>query len=442
MAQTRTPLTRRDQNPSPHALRAVVRPYVLPALFIGLSCLIRGVYVFRYTDYHHYLVSDMGGYWVRAIEWMQGQRQVHNQWAIWPPLYHILLGYAFQLFRSIHIPPPHWLASFLVAQIVLGSVSVYCLYGIAREMLRHRVAAIIVGVLYMLTYPVIYLNAFILSENVALPLVIIAAYLVVRHPRSPKHLVAAGLLLGVSVGVRPAYVLFSAAFLIYALIRQGGLRAAARGLFFAAGFAAVTLCVCLTISWMSHGRVKGLSANGGLNFFIMQCKLLHVESHYFVDGGEYTYVIIAPQFAEEQWRATYYTDHPPYEPGYFVKKGVGCLCEERMWVDNFWELRKLYFGTLFPTFSTAAGCMAIDPICKVMLGVLTLAALLLAPVAWMVRRRIDWTAALFWSFIALVTTTSFFFGCERRYIYSVTFAVYPVLASLFPPRAPRGAVVS
>jgi hypothetical protein len=416
------------------SLRTRLRPFLLPALFIGLSCLIRGIYVFRFTDYHHYLVSDMGGYWTRALQWIHGERQVGNQWAIWPPLYHIVLANAFLVFRSVGITAPHWLAAFLLVQIILGSISVYFIYGIARVILRNQTAAIVAGVLYMLAYPVIYLNAYLLSENVAMPLVIAAAFLVVHYPRRASRLLLAGALMAIAAGIRPAYLSFSLAFVVFALASQGGVRKAWRGLAFGAGFAVVMLGICANMSWMSHGRIRGPSANGGINFFIAQCKVLHVENHFIVDGAEYTYVIIAPQFAEEQWRGYHYSERPPYDQGYFIKEGTKCLCEEGMWLDNFVELRKLYFGTFFPTMSTAAGCMVLDPIDKVLFGVLTLAALLLAPVSWLVRRRINKPAALLWSFILLVSITSYFFGSERRYIYSVTFAVFPVLLSLFLPR--------
>ncbi|MCW3059982.1 MAG: hypothetical protein JWQ02_1803, partial [Capsulimonas sp.] len=47
---------------------------------IGGSFLIRFCYVFLLTDYSHYLVSDMGGYWVRACERFDGDHNSYRQW--------------------------------------------------------------------------------------------------------------------------------------------------------------------------------------------------------------------------------------------------------------------------------------------------------------------------------------------------------------------------
>ncbi len=185
----------------------------------GLSTCLKFCFVFGMTRYRDHLVSDMGGYWIRALERFGGDETSITQWdSGWPPLPHVLLA---QFFRLIHLLRLDDLRLEIVlgTQILLSAASVLLLYGIALRISRDVRAANLVALLYAFSYPTIYLCGFVLSEGPAVPLLITAVWLVLRCERVWCS-AAAGAVLSLAVALRPAYLPMAAVFGLYILWRR------------------------------------------------------------------------------------------------------------------------------------------------------------------------------------------------------------------------------
>jgi hypothetical protein len=400
---------------------------------IGGSFLIRFCYVFLLTDYSHYLVSDMGGYWVRACERFDGDHNSYRQWAVWPPFFHVLLADLFVPFTQAKLPVDLWLTAVILLQITLSSFSVYWVYCIARRIFSNDRIALTAAVVYALTYTPIYFNAFLLSENLAIPLVIASVWLILQ--KTPRRLgtFCAGVLLGAAAGIRPADVLYAGAFALFlwATLRrpsgdgetQGAWRRLAPLLTFVLGFAGVVWLIVLENARISNGALWGLGANGGMNFFMAQCKIGRLDSNSIYHGYHYNYSFSHPQFFGETWREHVTTSVGLHEQGYFYHLGMQRLRDFATWREDFWELRKLLIGPIFPTYYTAWGFQTFDLLSRWTLTPVFLIALIAPPAARLTRR--SWATReilLLWSILVLTFVTCFFFGNERRFIVPTIFA--------------------
>ncbi len=477
---------------------------------IGGTFLVRMVYVFFFTNYDHYLWADMQNYWTRALQRFNGDGDDYFQWSIWPPLYHQMIATAFSTFEALGIGQERWLMAILTLQILAGSLSTYLIYRIARivlpvtqvtlpfwasvsgwgrkvlpeaskilwdrsGILSRETVALAAGVLYGIAFPIVYFNAFVLSENGSIPLLIAATYWLVRKPASERAYLRsgalAGVLLGLAISIRPSYLLFGAVFVWYGLVREGcwgpegtltrkrliawlreqwerkgewgksqqawkpRLVKAARqahllpSLAVLFGLTVSIGAVCIENASISNGHLTGLSVGGGVNFYMAQAKVRQVTSQGTFEGEPYNYTIAISEFAQEPWRPALTTSHPYSDQAYFYRLGLRKLMQPRTWVADFCDLRKLYFGWLFPTFGSAAGFSVLDPWCLWGLGSLLLAMTVLPPLIWRVRGGTP-EEKLLWSFLALTVVMGFFFPVERRYEYSVLFTGYLLPVSL------------
>jgi hypothetical protein len=428
-----------------------LRSAIIAALLIGGSLLLRCVYVFHCTVYTDYVTTDMGGYWDRAEERYSGDIFNVNQWVLWPPFFHILLTdtfYVYHLFGvNQHLVSTAWLDQANIVNnpylqltlfwgCLLGSISVYYLFLLSNLIIKNERIALGIAIVYELSYHILYLNCMILAENLSMPLVIIATYLVVRHPDKVRYLLLAGLMFGVASGVRPASLPQATFCVLYLLITQPDLRRKARSCAFVAMVGLVLLAVSHEDARISKGAVPGLSANGGLNFFIAQRQMIEVVTNFVFDGGYYVYGIGADQFADDAiHHGHFHTTVPFYAQVYWARMGLQALSHPRTWIADFIELRKVLFETdLFPRWYSAEGFQTFDPFFMWFCGIATLAALFVSPVIWFMRRRegIPWAVVLLYSYIIGMFIQCYFFGCERRYLYPVLFCVYVILGSWLP----------
>ncbi|HTE40972.1 MAG TPA: hypothetical protein VK629_09080 [Steroidobacteraceae bacterium] len=113
---------------------------------LAISCVVKLLYVFCLTDYSNYLFSDFGGYWNRALERLRGHDTDYDQWAIWPPLPHILLTFFFRVIDLAGLSE-HRLEALLVANVGLSTLCVALVYGITLRLCSSSRAAFEVAVL-------------------------------------------------------------------------------------------------------------------------------------------------------------------------------------------------------------------------------------------------------------------------------------------------------
>ena len=150
---------------------------VMLLLIVIISTIFSLIYVFEYTNYSTYLSSDMGGYWKRATVRYEGKLFGFGQFVVWAPFYHIFLSYLFKIIDLLNLTHAR-LEAVLIFNILLSGYAVYCLYNIAYSILNHRLFSLLITFTYAFSYPIIYLKSNILSENFAIPLLIIAIWLV------------------------------------------------------------------------------------------------------------------------------------------------------------------------------------------------------------------------------------------------------------------------
>jgi hypothetical protein len=385
-------------------------------------------FVFYGTAFSTYLGSDMGGYWTRALQRFNGDVFSINQWVIWPPLFHIILAY---IFKATHLLGLFELklGVVLALNVLLSSWSVFCLYRISEMLTGSQRLAMATAALYAFTYHCFYFNAFVLSENFAVPLVIAALYYLLRN--RPLYYLLSGFLLAVATGIRPGCGLLALSFGLYALwprpspsraewLKRAAREGVPRAALFSVGFVLVIALVLAQNQYISRGRVKGLAASSGLNYFFSFTKTYEVRSRF--DG--YYYVIIPPGTVKNPENGKLVTVKPIYDGAFFKRLANEHIRQHPevllLKLKDLWEL---YFGTLFPSYGSALGFHPWIEIFKYVFFFMTLAiGFSFTTSLWRggrVRER-----RLILSLIVLSLVTNYIFNSEHRYIYGFVFALY------------------
>ncbi len=412
-------------------------PWRRTAAFGLGGCLVRVAYIWLATDPPSLLVSDMRGYWQRAHLQLAGALTGSEGWAVWPPFYHVTLAGLLRLCQAAGLDPARWLDATLALHAALGGLAVGAVHVLARQVLRRPAMADGVAALYAVTFPIVYLEAFVLAENVAIPALVVGTACVLAARLRAPGLALGGALLGIAVAARPGLAMLVPAFVAYVVPPR---RPAGRGLrplaALGGGFLVVVGLVSVGNAWLSGGALRGLARNGGLNFFLTQCRVQRLDSLYDDHGRLTRYRIVPPQFADEPWRPWVATDQPPYAERYFYRRGLQCWRERPLTLlENVLELRKLVWGPFFPSVPGARGRTLLGPVFGILIAGATVVAGL-APLAWRDRARISPELWLLWGLLALTAVAAFFFGAERRFLLPVVFAAYVCAASVVVPSPP------
>ena len=384
------------------------------------SFLIKIIYVFHFTDYKNYLFSDMGGYWGRAQERYDGGIFNLGQWTAWVPFYHFYLAEVFKLLAFLHLFD-HKLEIVLILNIIYSTISVYCLYFVSKQILKNDNHSLLVTLLYAFTYPFIYLNAFVLTENFAIPLLILSVCLLFNCHEKKSALFINGLIFGIAVATRPSLLPVAISFFLYIIYATiPNRKSLLRGAVFALGFALIIFFTIVEISHISKGEVVGLCGNTGAVFFISQCKHHSIESHY----NGYVFSIGPPlNWQHSDW-SDYKTEHPLHDQSYFYKLGYECMKSNPHYlVESFKNLKTLFFNTLMPAVSSAA---SFDFFIKLSSYVIFFMTISLGFLYFLIRDKVVETKkVLFLLSIPFCTILmSFFYPPEQRYFYSCVFVIY------------------
>jgi len=389
------------------------------------SAVLKLAYVFFFTEYPTYLFSDFGGYWDRAHQRMAGSELDYRQWAFWPPLPHILLGWYLRVVGLFGLSARE-LEATLVANVAASTACVALLYGIALQVLKRPAWALAAAAAYAFTFPLAYFNAFVMSEHGAVLFMLAAVWVVLKFRGDLRALAAAGALLGLATAMRPAFGLFGLPCVLYlALADRAGLRVAiARGLAFSLAFFLLLGAVVGETYRISQGAVLGLSANAGQNFYFSQCRVSSVSSTY---RGE-LYSFTAASFTGRPEYGSIHLDLPVHAQRFFADLGWRCLKEEpRPWGVLVQRASDLFFGPLLPTVPNAAGFATLLPLFRW----LFLGCAVIAPLAFAGRRAHGVEPAalgLLGGVLAMALVTLALFGVEHRYLYPLLPLVYVLAA--------------
>jgi hypothetical protein len=396
------------------------RSFGMTAALLSLAVLL--LYVFACTPYQDFLFSDMKKFWTSAMARLQGGGLEFEepQFVAWPPLYHIFLAELFRILRWLHLEGLIRLETALTINIAAFAVSVYALQRLAAQWFARPQFILIVVLLYALGFPSLYFNAFLLSGNLGMPLMLCAFALIVNKP-SWWAIAAGGLLFALAVIVRPSFGPYGLAFVLYYLTRYGmNWKFVGRAAIFSAVFFAAVLLASLEVARISSGKVFGLSANGGLDFFITMSKYHKVEVNY--DG--WNFAVVVPALSWEPEYGTFYTDVPFYKQGYYFRQGWEFLKHDPMRLfSSFEHIAHLFFADMLPSRADAPGFSFWIPVWDWFKFIMFLTCGLYA---WMWRRlgerKPEFVAMI--SIVLLTLVVSALFTGEPRYTYAILFVFY------------------
>jgi hypothetical protein len=237
-----------------------------PATLIAVGSVLRALFVFRWHRPELYVFSDMAGYVTHARGVMRG--------IVDPSLVFQPMGY------------PLWLAAIVkvvgftgakLAQVVMGSATLYLVWDISRRFLP-RGAALTALVIAVLHVPFIALEGFFLSETLfAFLLALLVLFLVrFRFPWSPLQGLALGTVFICGHWVRGNNAFFVPLLVTWAAVWAYGrgwatTREAARALWWFAVACAVGLLLHGVVARRFAGEFRFGSANAALNFMEGKC---------------------------------------------------------------------------------------------------------------------------------------------------------------------------
>ncbi|HEX5057287.1 MAG TPA: hypothetical protein VFX02_12425 [Gammaproteobacteria bacterium] len=397
---------------------ARTRGFGLAAALLSFAALL--CYVFLWAPYQDFLFSDMAKFWNSAMSRLDGAEFEEAQFVAWPPLYHIFLAELFRLLRWLGLEEWVRLETALGINIIAFAVSVYALQRVAVQWFARSELILITVLLYAFGFPSLYFNAFLLSGNLGMPLMI-CAYVLIVHKPGWWAVAAGALLLALGASVRPSFAPYGLAFILFFLARHGWSRQFfGRAALFSAVFFALVLLGSLEVARISGGRVFGLSANAGLDFFINMSNYHAVDTNY--DGWHF--IVVVPALSWQPENGTFYTNVPFYNQAYYFQQGWEFLKRYPMRLfRGFEHMGHLFFADMLPSRPDAPGFAFWRPVWDwFKFGMF----LTLGLYAWMWRRLGEHKPAfvLMISTVILTLIISAVFTGEPRYTYSILFMFY------------------
>ncbi len=387
-----------------------------------LSCLVLLVYVFYLAPYNNFFYNDMLGYWNRAIDRINGFPFVETQFMAWPPMYHIYLAEFFRLCWWMGYPELIEPETLLVLNCVIFACSVYALHRCAVRWFDKATGwAVVTTAVYAFGFPAWYFNAFLLSENFSAPLLVIAIALIYCRD-SRGALIAAAAVFAVAAAARPSIAPYGLAFVIALLVRRQFTREFfIQAAVFSTVFFLLIFLAMGEVARISGGKVKGLSANGGLDFFIANSRYYRIDVRY---NGWHNYVIV-PALSWKPEQGSFNSTVPYFQQDYYYNLGWQFILHDpARLVKNFEHIGHLFFADMLPSRDDAPGFKFFRPLWdkfKFGLFLLTFLYFWLWPFLKQPQR---YFASLLLSILGITLLVSYLFTGEPRYTYSIMFVFY------------------
>jgi len=393
--------------------------YILTALLV-ISFLVKLGYVYFYTDYTHYLFSDMGEYWKRALYSFNHGDKVDGQWAIWPPFAHITLAWFFKLTHVLGVFEQK-LELAIAMNVLLSTLSVLWIYLIALKLYPSRAYALTASTIYAFFFPLIYFNAFILSEHLSLFMLLLSIVIVLYAHTHWLNYFITGAILSFAIGMRPSFGVIGLPFFIYILFQKKRLKNARFGyaLLFSLGYLFFLLFIIINNYSNSDGKV-GLSANGGLNFYLSACQKQGIVTRY----GSSSWYVFPPSSSGKPELGVTYESEPFYHQAHYYQLGKSCIASKNApsLQEKFSRYHYLFNDSMFPALTSAKFFKEGMPLFSNIALYMTF-ILLLFPLLFF-DRLISKSTVLFLGMIAFVQLfVLFFFNIEQRYLYGFFFII-------------------
>jgi 4-amino-4-deoxy-L-arabinose transferase-like glycosyltransferase len=407
-------------SPCPEQTRQL-RPWLLALLL--LTALVKLAYVFGGTHYASYVMSDSAHYLNRARHFLEGGLPTRVDWDIYPLGASVLLaGYWWAL--GLVGLGGHGLETALLLNIAAGTAMVWMVWRMALHVTGQPRLALATAAVYGLFYPLVYLNAFALSEGPAQLFFMAALLLLIEAPALARHataaLMAAGLLLALAAHCRGNFILSLPLAVAVVLWQPPAGRSRLRAaLALMLPALAVFATAALALDWLSEGvTAKATGNNGGFNFFMQQC---HYHGAISV-SADYTWAFYPPVYVDHPELGVFRSSVPFPDQGFYFREGLRCLWRQP---DGWMRLLafgpSMVYGSFFPTWHDALGFDAGMALSRH--GLFVLLLLMPAGVAagW---RRARQATVLLLSQMLMLWLTFALFSADHRHLYSIAFAFF------------------
>lgn len=388
----------------------------------ALSCVFLLGYVFYWAPYEYFLYNDMLGYWNRAMERLNGQTFRETQFMAWPPIYHIYLAEFFRICRWLGLGSLIRFETVLVMNILVFAVSVYAVHRIAVRWFEQSGAwGTATTLFYGFGFPAWYFSAFLLSDNFSAPLLVIAVALVYCR-QSWRCLIAAAALFAIAAAARPSIAPYGLAFIIPLLVRHRfSWKFFARSAVFSGVFFLLIFLAMAEVSRISNGKVKGLSANGGLDFFIANARYYRIDVSY---EGWHNFVIV-PALSWKPEQGSFYSNVPYYQQDHYFGLGWDHLRHDpARLIKNVEHIKHLFFADMLPSRYDAPGFKFFRPLWDMFKFTLFVSVLLYFWLWPRLSAQQKYLASLMISLVSVTLVVSYLFTGEPRYTYSIMFVFY------------------
>jgi hypothetical protein len=389
-------------------------------LILVSSFVVKYFYVFDYTDYTNYLLSDMGGYWERATESFTNNDRAEEQWAIWPPFAHMTLAWFFKILYFFDLYE-HRLEWVLDANIILSVLSTVWVYLIALKIYPSKAYALLSSTIYAFFFPLIYLNAFVLSEHLSVFALLLSIVLVLYARPSWMEYLIAGVTLAFAIGVRPSFGVLGLPAFIYIIARDGTFRWRnfLYGVAFTTGYAIFLIHIVATNHANSEGKVSFLSAGGGISYYLSACEPYELVTHY----NGYKWSISAPAQSGNPERGIADTTEPFYHQQYYYDKGDVCHKRNGLsWVDRLKRYRLFFEDSMFPyRYDAKYAKYGLPVFSQIALGMSLL--LFFLPLLFFNKKILKNGLVFIAGILILQLMMHYYYTVEQRYLYGFFFAI-------------------
>ncbi|MBU2984603.1 hypothetical protein KO528_04540 [Saccharophagus degradans] len=398
---------------------------------IALSTIANFILVFGFSEYQHYLTSDMHGYWERAVQIYVGDEKTPNTWVSNAPFYPRVIAGIFTWLNLFGLNE-YRLDVLLSINILISILGTLGLYMIGQQFKPNTRLGLYIAGAYAFSYPTMYFNTFLLGEPFAIPLIIFSIALLFKYYNSYK-IAYVGVLLAFAVGVRPSNGLLGLPFGLYILFAGISLTWANRGQWiklmfprclkagaFSLGFLIVIIGIIAENYRISDGKLRNLTAHSGYNFFLGQSQSHKIVSRF--EGLEYGFV--PSPVANHPEYGTVFTTTPIYDSKAFYQMGWDILHDHpHLYWSHLLDYKNLYFDNLFPAVPSVWGFNTLyDPFRYVLFILTILCGLLFIPLK---EKDIKVAhVAFFTGSFVLCAGSLYFFTITHQYFQNFSYIVY------------------
>lgn len=297
-------------------------PVVLAALAGVVALVPRLDFALREHPPRLYLFGDMAIYLERGAALTQRAR---TAWDTFTPV-----GYP-ALLSLLHVAAPGDLSLVAVCHAVLGALTASLTALFAYRLDRSPAVALIAGLATALYFPLIFYTGFVLTETTFAFLLVLFVWLELRALERGRAALglAAGVVLGLAILVRPSLLAFLPCVVFCAVRRAGHDRRVAGATLLAS--ALVLAPVSAHTSWLL-GRPALVATNGGVNFFLAHSECRSVRS---TAGGEI--VEVSTHFNRTHFERRCERPEPFHDEGAYYRAGLVEIAEHPSRLLRAWK---------------------------------------------------------------------------------------------------------